>query len=55
MTENESKCHEETEHEHPDFLALALLAIIFLFAARYIIYPYIVVRYIIPYITSALS
>lgn len=52
--ENESKCHEVPEHEYSDLLAFVLLAMILLFAARYIVYPDVVVPYVIPHI-SALS
>jgi hypothetical protein len=52
MKENESKCNEVPEHEHSDLLAFALLAMILLFAARYIVYPDIVVCYIIPHISA---
>jgi|GEM_PF-2739674 hypothetical protein len=52
MKENESACHEEIEHEHSDLLAFALLAMIILFAARYIVYPDIIVCYIIPHISA---
>ncbi len=42
MNENDSKCNKKSHYEESNVLALALLALLVLFAFKYIIYPDIV-------------
>ncbi len=43
MNKNDSKCSKKSTYEESDLLAFALLALLVLFAFKYIIYPDIVV------------